>query len=144
VENGLSYQKELERYSKSKGIWDYKKKRPDGFVINRKKDIILKHPDGTEYKQNINDRFTTKRPHQKICLYCHTELNPKQERFCSSKHRDLMAKARKKAHEQGGESIIVFKEPDFIPKWNKIQVIHRDEKGRLYTKPLTNKKGKLN
>ena len=117
MQKGLSYQKELERYCKSKGIWDYKKKRPNRFVINRLKDTIVKHPDGTEYKQNIQDGFTTKRPHHKICLYCHIELNPKQERFCSPKHRDLMAKARKKALEQGGETLVITKEPDGIPKW---------------------------
>jgi len=138
----LFTQKKLERYCKYKEIWDYKNKRPNGFVINKVKDFTAKHPNGQKYKISKFNEFTTKQIRFKYCLCCHSELKEKQKKYCDRKCCDSLAKARKKALEQGGETITVLKEPDFIFKWHKVQVIFRDEKGRLYTKPLTNKKGK--
>jgi len=142
MENDFVFDQELQKFCKERDIWDNEKKRPTKFVINRLKDILVRHPDGYDYTRQVFDGFTTKHPRFKICLYCHKELTGKQRKFCCDKCRDLLPKARKKALGQGGETLIITKEPDGIPKWHKMKVIHRNKKGNIFTKPLTNKRGK--
>jgi len=146
MEKDFDYDKELEKFCKSRGIWDSKKKQPTRFVINKLKTIEVTDPNGNTHKQNVFDGFTTKKPRFKYCHYCAWDMVSRGgKKYCCDSCRDNARRIRERLKDFskiGANAIIIPKNPEGKPRWKDCTVTFVSERGGYHAQPLTNKNGK--
>ncbi len=145
MKEDLDHEIEYENFCKARGIWDNEKKCATRFVINKLKTITVTHPNGSKTLQNVHDCFTTKRPKQKICQYCFSELTGIHRKFCSTRCNDLYSKIKKKRIELKAVGIYwQKKENSLFPQWKDMTVVYEKKNGDFIidNKGFTKKSGK--